>query len=201
MKESREIKIADRVEGMLSKDIFRNKRFEIRRDGRLIPQHRGFERHELHLYVDEGPTPTAREIADVDALVLDKESRKVKLLIEYEQDTNPKNLIGNFLAPFMADCYISNYSDDKNRYALDKETTCILLIVCLQRTRGESNREQAPIQKGEIVRKKLLGVGDKLIESSNILTGDIIIGDTLNDVEAKTRETIQSIVTNIMMDG
>jgi len=193
MKESREIQIADRIEGMLSKDIFRNQRFEIRRDSPL--QSRDFKKHRLPLYVDEGPTPTARTIAYVDALVLDRESRKVKLLIEYEQDTNPKNLIGNFLAPFMADCYISNYSNDKNIiYALDKETTCILLIVCLQRTRGESNREQAPIQKGEIVRRQLLGVMGRLIEYSNILTGDIIIGDTLDDVEAKTRKIIRYIV-------
>ena len=129
-------------------------------------------------------------------MVLDKESGKVKLLLEYEQDTNPKNLIGNFLAPFMANSYRSNYSKDKNDYyALDKGITCFLLIVCLQRPRGKSNRELAPIQKGEIVRKKLLGVVGKGIESSNILMGDIIIGDTLDYVEAKTRETLQSIVT------
>lgn len=190
MKESREIQIADRIETMLRKDIFKDQRFEIRRDGHLIPKSRGLERRELHLYVDEGPTPTAREIADVDALVLDKEGRKVKLLIEYEQDTNPKNLIGNFLAPFMADCYVSNYNHDKSRYTLDKETTSIILIVCLQRSRGESNREQASIQKGEIIRKKLLGMRDRLVESSHILTGEIIISDTLDDAEAKAREAI-----------
>ena len=194
MKESREIQIADRIETMLGRDIFRDQRFEIRRDARLIPESRRLERRELHLYVDEGPTLTAREIADVNALVLDKESGKVKLLIEYEQDTNPKNLIGNFLAPFMADCYISNYNHDKSRYTLDKKSTCIILIVCLKRSRGESNREQAPIQKGEIIRKKLLGVRDRLVGSSHILTGDIIIGDTLDDVEAKTRKIIQYIV-------
>lgn len=194
MKESREILIADRIETMLKKDIFRDQRFEIRRDGHLIPKSRGLERRELHLYVDEGPTLTAREIADVDALVLDKVSGKVKLLIEYEQDTNPKNLIGNFLAPFMADYYIANYDSDKKRYALGKETTCILLIVCLKRPRGKNNREQAPIQKGKIIRERLLGVRDRLIESSNILMGDIIISDTLDDAETKTREAIQAVV-------
>lgn len=146
MKESREIQIADRIETMLRKDIFKDQRFEIRRDSPLIPKSKGG--HRLALYVDEGQTLSSREIANVDALVLNKESAKVELLIEYEQNTNPKNLIGNFLAPFMADCYISKHSHDKKKYALSKDTTCIILIVCLKRPRGKSNREQAPIQKG-----------------------------------------------------
>jgi len=49
MKESREIQIADRIETMLRKDIFNDQRFEIRRDGHLIPKSRGLERRELHL--------------------------------------------------------------------------------------------------------------------------------------------------------
>lgn len=193
---SPEIEIADRIEGMLRRDIFTNQRFEIRRAHDLIPINSNVEKHELQLYVDEAPSLTAGEIADVDALVLDKKGGKVQLLLEYEQKTNPKDLIGNFLAPFMANSYRSNYRKDKNGYyALDKRITCFLLIVCLQRPRGKNNRDLAPIQKGDIVRKKLLGVVGKGIESSNILMADIIIGDTLDYIEAKTRDALQSIVT------
>lgn len=193
MNESREIQIADRIETMLRKDIFKDQRFEIRRDSPLIP--RSTDGHRLALYVDEGPTLSSREIANVDALILNRDSAEVELLIEYEQNTNPKNLIGNFLAPFMADCYISKHSHDRRRYPLSKDTTCIILIVCLERPRGESNREQAPIQKGMIIRERLLGVSERLVESSNILKGDIIISDSLDDAEIKTRETIRGAVT------
>ena len=191
-----EIDIADNIESMLKKYIYTDERYSIRRDGNLIPKNRGIEAHKQQLFVKNGPYPSAREIINVDAVVLDTNYPKtVEMILEYEYGTNPKDMIGNFLAPFSVDLHEVKYKSDKEVYKLDPNRTFVLLIICLQRKRGDSNREQAPLEKGKIMRSWLLKIKDILISHSSIKIkdGEIIIDDELNSVVELTKRRIMEL--------
>ena len=191
-----EIDIADNIESMLKKYIYTDERYSIRRDGNLIPKNRGIEAHKQQLFVKNGPYPSAREIINVDAVVLDTNYPKtVEMILEYEYGTNPKDMIGNFLAPFSVDLHEVKYKSDKEVYKLDPNRTFVLLIICLQRKRGDSNREQAPLEKGKIMRSWLLKIKDILISHSSIKIkdGEIIIDDELNTVVELTKRRIMEL--------
>lgn len=191
-----EIDIADNIESMLKKYIYTDERYSIRRDGNLIPKNRGIEAHKQQLFVKNGPYPSAREIINVDAVVLDTNYPKtVEMILEYEYGTNPKDMIGNFLAPFSVDLHEAKYKSDKEVYKLDPNRTFVLLIICLQRKRGDSNREQAPLEKGKIMRSWLLKIKDILISHSSIKIkdGEIIIDDELNTVVELTKRRIMEL--------
>ncbi len=191
MSKDKEIEMADCIENMLQKDVFTSNEYEIRREGKdLLPKERGLERHRLQLFVKEGPSKTAREITNVDALVINKEKKIVELILEYEVDTNPKNIAGNFIAPFIADQYESNFSQDKNIYLLSPEHTVVLVIACLPEKRLLNAQGQAPLQKGTIVRKSLMAMKKKIYSESKINNGEIIVGDDLEQITEEVKSIL-----------
>jgi len=192
-----EIDIADNIESMLKKFVYTDERYIIRRDGKaLIPKNRSIEHHKQRFFVNDekGPNPSAREMINVDAVVLDTNDPKtVEMILEYEYQTNPKDMIRNFLAPFAVDLYKANYDNDKEEYKLDRNRTLVLLIICFPEKKGESNRERVPLEKGEIMRSWLLKIKDILISHSSIKDGEIIIGDELNTVVELTKRRIKEL--------
>lgn len=187
-----EIEMAERIETMLKQDIYSETKYIIRRDGRsLIRKNQGIERHDIQLFSIEGPNRTSRNLANPDALVLNTETKKIEMILEYELDTNPKNLTANFITPFITDRYESNFSDDSGIiYELDDDITFLYLIVCLKKQRSITPREQAPLEKGELVRKKLLNLKEIIKGRFPIFDADIIIDDTLNGITRKMKESI-----------
>ena len=168
--------MADNIEPMLEKEIFHDDRYIIQRDGQaLLPPERGIERHRLQLYVEEDSSKTAREIINADGLVINQRDLIVEAIIEYETNTNPKNMVGNFITPFLVDYYESNFSNDVNKYKLDPNRTIILLIIWFPKKHAHTPSGQAVIQKGKIVSDNLFKTKELLIEYSKIFDGDIII--------------------------
>ncbi|MBV9658174.1 MAG: hypothetical protein JO295_08695 [Verrucomicrobia bacterium] len=118
----------------------------------------------LPLYLKSRPsckTNQARQIARPDLIVIDTQLKVVDLIIEFEYDTNPKNLIGNYFSVFMAEEYKPR--NEKATYNLDASRTTHFLLTCLNK-RGIKPKEQAAIEKGK-------AVAEWLELASGLLTG------------------------------
>ena len=188
-----EIKMADCIESMIKKKIFRPPYYEIRREGQdLLPPERGLERHRLQLCVNNNNFPKkVRDIDNPDALILNKKDKIVEVILEYEVNTNPKNIAGNFITPFLTDQYESNFTDDKNDiYVLSPKHSIILVIVWFPKKRDSTPRGQAPLNKGEIIAKSLMGIKNKISPHSLIRDGAIIIDDDLKQIVEKTQSEL-----------
>jgi hypothetical protein len=122
----------------------------------------GAHKHGLPLYVAstlDCSTDKARQVARPDLIIVDTKEGVVEVTVEFETDTNPKNLLANFFAPFLAVAYTSR--KDGRTYRLDPNRTLHILLACLS-PRGASQNAQAAVQKGRVVANWLNGVGDVL---------------------------------------
>lgn len=187
MSKDNEIEMTDNIENMLRQEVYIDSKYIIRRDGQaLLPKERGEERRRLQLYAKHGPSKTAREIVNADAIVLNKETKTVEAILEYEVNTNPKNIAGNFLAPFIADQYESSFEEDSGEiYRFD--STKLLVIVWLSDERDDTPRGRAPLEKGEIVTKSLAKIKKQICKTSQIQDAVVVISGNLDELVDKTK--------------
>jgi hypothetical protein len=119
----------------------------------------GTYKHGLPLYSpieEECRTDKARQLARADFLVVDTIDKIVDLVVEFETDTNPKNLVGNFFSAFMTSEYKPR--NESVVYTLDVRRTGHVLLACLH-SRGATPNEQTALQKGVLVSRWLTNVG------------------------------------------
>ena len=83
----------------------------------------------------------------------------VELTVEFETDTNPKNLVGNFSWPFPGTERTSK--QDRRVYRFDSKRTLHVLPACLN-PRSPSQNALAAVQKGRAVAKLLNTVEEAL---------------------------------------
>ena len=124
--------------------------------------------HQLPLYSDldaESSSALSRQMARVDLIVLDTEARSVEMLVEFELDTNPKNLIGNALWPM----FCSNYRDrsDMQSYQLNPQRTDVYVLACLKRQRNTTPRDSAAVIKGRSLKEGIESLAKDLSTHNN----------------------------------
>jgi hypothetical protein len=90
----------------------------------------------------------ARQFACPDMIIVHTVTSTVVVIIEFETDTGPKNLTGNFFAPFPT----YEYRDPNSRqvFYMDRNLTTHVLIACVDRP-GQTLRDQAAVQKGQLL--------------------------------------------------
>ncbi|MGH9794102.1 MAG: hypothetical protein ACRD5G_04960 [Candidatus Acidiferrales bacterium] len=79
----------------------------------------------------------SNQIAQVDVLVCNEESRTVELIVEVDPNPNPKKLLGDICSVFMAD----NYTESKSSACYKIDDTLVVFVTLL--------REKASSQKAE----------------------------------------------------
>jgi hypothetical protein len=107
--------------------------------------------HHLPLYAKQVSTcftDKARQIACPDLIVVHKKDKIVEVTIEFEVDTNPKNLVGNYFYVFPAEEY--KPKEDSAVYRFDVTRTTHFLLACLDPREATPN-DQAAVEKGKIV--------------------------------------------------
>jgi len=148
----------------------------------------------LPLYVKSRPsckTNMARQVARPDFIVVDTQAKIVDLIIEFELDTNPKNLIGNYFSVFLAEVYKPKNEDVI--YKLDSNRTAHFLLTCLDH-RGASPFEQAAIEKGKVVAEWLENASNLLAGTerfSNIKKAHALAGDDWQQILARFTSLVQ----------
>lgn len=187
-----EREMAERFESKLAQTVYKDSKYIIRRDHQLISSEKEIEKHELRLYANGISSLTACNISNVDAIIIDRITKGVELIIEYECDTNPKNLLGNLFAPILADYYVDYYDKERGIYNLSNEYTHIIVISCLPIQREKGTRNQAPIEKGKILEDRNW---KNCFQESKIKTGICISGDDINDVINEAIGTVQSWIS------
>ncbi len=178
---SYEIVIGNEIEKMLRSKIFDNRKYIIRHCPEYERDH-NTKKQELILYSKEGLNRTVNQITDPDILVLnDEKPETVELILEIELTTRPKDIIGNFIAPFLTCKYISAFSNDKNIiYYLDPKKTLMFHLVCYKNKRLNTPKQQAPLQKGKLVRNWLVQLLNKSTIDLPIYKFDVLISDEID---------------------
>jgi hypothetical protein len=141
------------------------------------------------LYCDvskETPSDTSREMACPDMLVIDTADKVVEFIIEFELDTNPKNLIGNAFAPMLARTYRD--PRDKRVYRLDPARTKVVLLACVERARADMGRDLAPVQKGYHVASRIEEAAKVLLQGVQPRTVQTIYALAHDDWELMLRD-------------
>jgi hypothetical protein len=108
-------------------------------------------KHQLPLYSKQTKTcftDKARQVARPDLIVVDTRAKTVELTVEFETDTNPKNLLGNYFCVFLAEEYKPKNDPTVYRLDITRTTHCLLACLC---SRGATPNEQAAIEKGKMV--------------------------------------------------
>jgi hypothetical protein len=155
--------------------------------------------HALPVYakqIDACFTDKARQIARVDLAVVDTDEGTVDLTLEFETDTNPKNLIGNYFSVFMADEYKSKAG--LGEYKFDVTRTAHILLACLN-PRKDCPIQQAALEKGTMVAAWLESVSVILAEKADlgkIRTAHAIAGDDWG----KMKRTLTSLLNSTCPD-
>jgi len=121
-----------------------------------------------------------------DMLVIDTADMVVEFIIEFELDTNPKNLIGNAYAPMLA----TTYRDprDKRVYRLDPSRTKVVLLACLARARVETGRDLAAVQKGYFVASWIEAVAQVMLRAVQPRTVQTVYALAHDDWELMLRD-------------
>jgi hypothetical protein len=147
----------------------------------------------LHSPIEEDcTTDSARSLVWCDFLVVDTVERTVELMVEFETNTNAKNLAGNFFAAFMTFEYKSK--KENVVYSLDVRRTVHAVLACLE-PRGASPDEQAAVQKGVLVSQWLTKVGTHL--AGNVLVCEInaalaLAGDDWSHMQTEFSQWVQA---------
>jgi hypothetical protein len=131
----------------------------------------GAHMHGLPFYapIEDTEWVKHRDLGWCDLVVVDTADERVELMVEFETNTNPKDLAGNFFYPFMAFEYKS--TSDNELYTLDVSRTVHALLACLEEKRGPSPNQQTPVQKGIQVARWLSAAGAML--AGNVLISEI----------------------------
>lgn len=184
MSKNWEMRMAELFESRLKKEVFNDAEHVIRRDHQLKSSNKGEnDVHRIPLYFDKGETRRASNVANVDAIVLTRnknpsESGWVELVIEYECDINPKNLLGNLVAPSIADYHLDIY-DGETKYDIVRDCTRIIVIACLEARRKSDDSGQAPLRKGDELSSR---VSQFHSSTGFLLEGACITGDDIDKV-------------------
>jgi hypothetical protein len=156
---NRSSKRATPTEGMMALETY-----ELLRDMGLKPHFRvdicsgisgqfspGTYEHGLPVYSRQLKTcftDKARQVGRPDLIVVDKIAKTVELMVEFETNTNPKNLLGNYFCVFLAEEY--KPKNEPTVYKFNARRTTHFLLACV-RSRSPTPNEQAALEKGRMV--------------------------------------------------
>jgi hypothetical protein len=156
--------------------------------------------HNLPLYskqIQTCFTDKARQIARPDLIVVDTKNKTVEVIVEFEIDTNPKNLIGNYFCVLLADEY--KPKGDPNVYRLDVTRTAHFLLACLD-PRGATPNEQAAVEKGKVVAEWLDRASRHLVgnvDLCKILVARAFADDDWQSMKEVLRQQLTSICPHL----
>lgn len=156
----------------------------------------GTYKHGLPLYApieEECGTDKARQLARPDFLVVDTARKLVELMVEFETDTNPKNLVGNFFSAFCTFEYKPKH-EPGSVYNLDVHRTVHVLLACLDPRRPSPN-DQAAVQKGVLVSRWLTNAGAQLagnVQVCEINAALALAGDNWERMRTEFAEWVQA---------
>lgn len=160
--------------------------------GRFPP---GMHRHGLPLYCKEAPgcmTDAARQVGRPDLLVVDTITpHRVELIVEFEIDTNPKNIMGNYFSFFPAVEF--KPEDSSTVHPLDVMRTVHFLLACLEPRNG-TPKQQAAVEKGQMLADWLDHVSVLIagnVHFCNIFKAHAIAGDVWADIVADFEHRVQ----------
>lgn len=151
--------------------------------------------HQLPLYSKRTTTcvtDKARQVARPDLMVVDTTAKTVELIVEFETDTNPKNLLGNYFCVFLAEEY--KPKNDPTVYRFDVARTTHFLLACVDSRRRTPN-EQAAIEKGHMVAEWLQKAGVPLAGNAQVCsvrTACALAGDDWHEMKRAFEQQVRT---------
>jgi hypothetical protein len=137
-------------------------------------------------------TDKARQVGRPDLIVVDTRAKTVELMVEFETNTNPKNLLGNFFCVFLGEEY--KPKNEPIVYRFDVSRTTHYLLACV-RSRSATPNEQAAVEKGRMVaewleKTSVLLAGTAAV--SNISRAHALAGDDWQTMKLEFGRQVRS---------
>lgn len=148
----------------------------------------------LPLYVPktkECPTDQSRQVGRCDMVVVDMKEKRVWLTVEFEGETEPKELVANYFYIFMASVF---KPEEGVVYKLKKDYSTHILIACLDRQRLDTPNEQAKVQQYRMLANAFQQMGSLLLNQypgCSVKEAVVLSGDDWQAVKNKFSEFVK----------